>query len=404
MNICIVCQGYNEKNYRLQPWRYVYEISKQLGKRGLNVSIITDGYPTYPSFEENEEVSVYRLRSLRSSPFVENQAITHLINQIDPEIVFWALGFTSIQGYTTIKALDKPVLGLWMGTRFKVMQILSIGLKDIVSDFSSIYLFLINALIPKRFFLTLLELPNFKKIITLSDHGKQQLLRLGVQQAMISVIPPGIDDYDLKLPEDDIVSHLKKKNGIGNDDFVILYFGSPLSLRGTSTLIKALSIVRSQENIKLIILSRKRTGSLERENKAMIELIYKLKLNNNVTIINGFLDRDMVKAYICLSDAVALPFKLIQAETPISILEVMALGRPVISTRICGITELLEDDRGYLVPPSDCDELALAIDHLFLDTKLRERIGNNARTFMLGYSKWDNVGENIAREIWSVSK
>jgi glycosyltransferase involved in cell wall biosynthesis len=404
MNICIVCPGYNEKNYRLQPWRYIYEISKHLGKRGLKVSIITDGYSTYPSFEENEEVSVYRLRSLRSSPFVENRAITQLIKQIDPKIVFWALGFTSIQGYTTIKALDKPVLGLWMGTRFKVMQILSIGLKDIVSDFSSVYLFFINALIPKRFFLNLLELPNFKKIITLSDHGKQQLLRLGVQQAMISVIPPGIEDYDLKTPGDDIVSHLKKKNGIGTDDFVILYFGSPLSLRGTSTLIKALSIVRSQENIKLIILSRKRDGSLERESKAMIELIYKLKLDNSVTIVNGFLDRDMVKTYIRLSDVVVLPFKLIQAETPISILEVMALGRPVISTRICGITELLEDDRGYLVPPSNCDELALAIDHLSMDPKLRERIGNNARKFMLSYSKWDSVGENIAREIMELSE
>lgn len=397
MNICIVCPGYNEKNYRLQPWRYIHEISKPLGTEGSRISIITDDYPTYPSFERNGDVSIYRLRNLRSNPFIENLAITQLVKRIDSEIVFWALGFTSVQGYATIKALDRPVLGLWMGTRFNVTQILNIGPREIINNFSSVCLFFINALIPTRFFLGLLELPNFKKIITLSDHGRQQLLRFGVRQSMISVIPPGIENYDLKYPEDDVVSNLRNENGIQVDDFVILYFGSPLSLRGIDLLIRALSAVKTREKTKLIILSRKRDGSLEKENRAMISLIHSLELDNNVVIINGFLDRDTVKAYILISDAVALPFKIIQAETPLSILEVMALGKPVISTRICGITELLEEDRGYLVSPNSCDELTLAIDRLSMDAKLRERIGNNARKFMLNYPNWDCIREEIAR-------
>ena len=71
MNICIVCPGYNEKNYRLQPWRYIHEISKPLGTEGSRISIITDDYPTYPSFERNGDVSIHRLRNLRPNPFIE---------------------------------------------------------------------------------------------------------------------------------------------------------------------------------------------------------------------------------------------------------------------------------------------------------------------------------------------
>jgi glycosyltransferase involved in cell wall biosynthesis len=47
---------------------------------------------------------------------------------------------------------------------------------------------------------------------------------------------------------------------------------------------------------------------------------------------------------------------------PVVIMEAMALGRPVISTYVAGIPELVRPgENGWLVPPSDVDALAGAM-------------------------------------------
>ncbi len=46
---------------------------------------------------------------------------------------------------------------------------------------------------------------------------------------------------------------------------------------------------------------------------------------------------------------------------PVVIMESLALGCPVISTRITGIPELLDADCGWIVPPGDVDALTTAV-------------------------------------------
>jgi colanic acid/amylovoran biosynthesis glycosyltransferase len=74
-------------------------------------------------------------------------------------------------------------------------------------------------------------------------------------------------------------------------------------------------------------------------------------------VISGWLSGDGVKAHILESRAVVLPS--FAENMPVSIMEAMALGRPVISTYIAGIPELIQPGvTGWLVPASD--EVALA--------------------------------------------
>jgi colanic acid/amylovoran biosynthesis glycosyltransferase len=64
---------------------------------------------------------------------------------------------------------------------------------------------------------------------------------------------------------------------------------------------------------------------------------------------------------------------------PNVILEAMAMGLPVVSTRHSGIPEAVEDGRtGLLVPPGDPGELANAIARLLEDGVLRDRLGSRA--------------------------
>ena len=61
---------------------------------------------------------------------------------------------------------------------------------------------------------------------------------------------------------------------------------------------------------------------------------------------------------------------------PVSILEAMAAGLPVVATRVGGIPEQVEDGTtGYLVAPDDVDALAEAIDKLASEPARRERFG-----------------------------
>jgi glycosyltransferase involved in cell wall biosynthesis len=61
-------------------------------------------------------------------------------------------------------------------------------------------------------------------------------------------------------------------------------------------------------------------------------------------------------------------------------MEAMAAGLPVVSTRIAGIPELVEDGRGgLLVAPGRADQLADALIALADDPQLRRRLGDHAR-------------------------
>ncbi len=66
--------------------------------------------------------------------------------------------------------------------------------------------------------------------------------------------------------------------------------------------------------------------------------------------------------------------------TPNALIEAMAMQLPVVSTRLSGIPEIVEEDvSGLLVPPGDADALSEAITTLAGNSALRARLGRNAR-------------------------
>ena len=72
--------------------------------------------------------------------------------------------------------------------------------------------------------------------------------------------------------------------------------------------------------------------------------------------------------------------------TPVTIMEAMASGLPVVATRVGGVPQLVrEHQTGLLVPPADAAALAEAMAAYVLDPDLRMRHGAAGRTHVQAY-------------------
>jgi glycosyltransferase involved in cell wall biosynthesis len=90
-------------------------------------------------------------------------------------------------------------------------------------------------------------------------------------------------------------------------------------------------------------------------------------------------ERDDVPEILAASAIFALSSR--SEALPVSILEAMAAGLPVVATRVGGVAELVVDgETGLLVPPSDPRALAAALQRLLDEPELRGRLGAAGRT------------------------
>jgi glycosyltransferase involved in cell wall biosynthesis len=92
----------------------------------------------------------------------------------------------------------------------------------------------------------------------------------------------------------------------------------------------------------------------------------------------GWLDAEPAEAALATADIVVLPS--LSEGMPVTLLEALAHGRPVVATRVGGMPEVITDDLdGVLVPPADAPALARAIADLAADPARRRRLGRAAR-------------------------
>jgi glycosyltransferase involved in cell wall biosynthesis len=400
MKVCIICSDFRESNIILQPWRYIYEISKGLESDGDDVEIISDGYPILPMDDTVNDIRVHRLKKFNALNFLGHRRLVNVLNEKSPDIILSQIGVTSYFFLLALKKINKPIIGLWMGTRYRIKQILDLGLGEIIHNFRYIRLYTMMAMIPPLFIKNMVKLSNLKRIIVLNKHNAEFISRYTGTHDKISIIPPGITNYDFEPPDSREVQKLRKELELKENNFVILYLGSPLTLRGPDILINAISLIHDDvSSLRLIILSRVHTDDLKEQETYIKQLTIRRNIDRKTKIFSGVIDKSDVKNFIALADTVALPFRLVLSDNPISILEVMAQGKTVISTKLDGIPELLNEEKGYLVNPNDPKELSLAIKTLYSNPQMRKKLEKNAKRYMMTYPRWDQTAREIIKVI-----
>jgi glycosyltransferase involved in cell wall biosynthesis len=111
--------------------------------------------------------------------------------------------------------------------------------------------------------------------------------------------------------------------------------------------------------------------------RAMLEaLIQDLGLRDAVELVG---ELDDIPSLLAESDCFVLSST--SEGMPISILEAMAAGLPVVASDVGGVHELVTEGKtGYLVPPGDATALAAALQQVLRNPGLRAELGACARS------------------------
>jgi glycosyltransferase involved in cell wall biosynthesis len=93
----------------------------------------------------------------------------------------------------------------------------------------------------------------------------------------------------------------------------------------------------------------------------------------------GYLESDALAGMVAGARAVVVPSRW-HENCPLTVLESMAWGKPVIGTQVGGMPELVRHgEEGLLVPPGDANALAAALTQLESSPETAERMGRRGR-------------------------
>jgi glycosyltransferase involved in cell wall biosynthesis len=203
-------------------------------------------------------------------------------------------------------------------------------------------------------------------VLAVSDGVRQRLIEdEGVDPSVIRTFPNGVPT----LP-DAVDDRVRRELGIPSDDPVV---GTVCVLRrekGLDVLVESAAILSKLfPRLKVLIAG---IGPEEARLRAMVA---DAGLEDTVVFLGPRRDVPHVLAALdvalCTSDWEGMP---------ISVLEYMAAGKAVVSTRVGGIPDVLENGReALLVDRRDPEAVAEAVARLLRDEVLREQLGTRAR-------------------------
>jgi len=211
------------------------------------------------------------------------------------------------------------------------------------------------------------------KVIAVSDNVKKSLMKCGVSEDKIEIIPPCIDEevYDSFIPS---VRACKEVEIGSSKTQMVLFVGNVDRTKGLDVFINAAeSILRRNPGVKFVITLHEPYETIQH-----IRVVASRRLGSSVAVMGVVKD---MASLMASADVVVAPFRSTEgiADIPLIVLEAMALGKPVVASRLEGIEEVIcNGENGLLVEPDRANELANAIIALIEDSNLRNKISERA--------------------------
>jgi len=204
-------------------------------------------------------------------------------------------------------------------------------------------------------------------VIAASEGVRALLLRSGIPEGLVEVVPPGIDFSPFRsMGSPDF---LRREFSLARDAFLVGIVAPLVDEKNLRSLLEAAEIVRSNAPKARIAVLGEGSFRLELDESA------KIGSGENVVYYLGFRE-DIVRVLASL-DVFVMSSPLEGLRT--SLMQAMAGGLPVVATEVGRIPELVVHRKtGLLIPPRRAKPLADAILKLYLDGKLASRLGVGA--------------------------
>jgi glycosyltransferase involved in cell wall biosynthesis len=188
--------------------------------------------------------------------------------------------------------------------------------------------------------------------------NKYEQLGIPIRKKSI-VIPNGVDILEIR----------KTSKRILKGDFKLFFPGGEKLWKGGDLLVESLSIIKREiPGIHLYI-----TGNVPKKNVIM-KLVRNNKLERNISIL-GFLEPKRNLEVLNSTDLLVFPSK--REAFGIVLLEAMALGKPIVTTKMGGIPEVVKDKRNGIFVKRDPRAIAEAVVYLFKNKKVYEEMSLN---------------------------
>ena len=332
-----------------------YYMAEHLAQRGHEVHVITsldEGLP-----EENYEKGFYIHRLPRTKirfagAFIFWADIVRVIQKISPDIVHAQSLGIGVPALLSKNLLKIPYVVWGQGS--------DVYLPDWFTKLTS---------------KTIIK--NANSVIALTEDMKRAMQ--AIYNRDITIVPNGIDlkEYISELPVQNVEGAEKR----------ILFVGRLHPVKGVQYLLGAMSIVhRELPEAKLILVG----DGEEREH--LETLTDNLGIRECVEFA-GRVPHERVKDY--MNQAEVFVLSSLSEGFPVTILEAMACGLPVVATRVGGVPDIIEDGtNGYLVDAMNQEQIAEALLKLLQNDQLRKEISNNNRKEAERY-RWNTVAATL---------
>ena len=237
-------------------------------------------------------------------------------------------------------------------------------------------------------------LKNVDRVITINEKLREYAIKMGANPDETYVVKAGIDRerYDSNIDG----SEIRAQYGIEKDDLVLFFMGVLYNFSGLKEVAIELSKNKNEKNIKFLIVGEGDAfDGLQR-----IREEYHL---DNQIILTGKKPYQEIPAFIAASDICLLPAypteKIMQDIVPIKMYEYMAMGKPVITTKLPGVMKEFGESHGVIYVDKSEDVMKKAIE--LIENGTLKEYGLKARKFVEKYN-WDDIVDDFERVLEEV--
>ncbi len=222
-----------------------------------------------------------------------------------------------------------------------------------------------------------------KLIVVITSFLKKELVVSGIPENKILILPDSVDlkEFDLDISKEEA----RKKLNLPLNKKIIMYSGSfyVYDWKGADVLLEAAKLLPDDYLIVCVGI----------HNSEEMEQIQKRYAASNI-LLKYYVPHQSVIWYLKAADALVLPNKAGDKisefyTSPIKLFEYMAVRRPIISSDLPSLREVLTDQEAVFFEAGNSEDLARAVKSIFQNQELSEKLSYNAYRKVQDYT-WDN--------------